>query len=85
MSQFAARPTQGLSRLLYLSSGTPFAFTMGKPLSSFVEQGRLKADDRVAMLGIGSGINCLMLAVEWQKSATATEKEQQVAAPELTR
>ena len=26
------------------------------------------ADDRVAMLGIGSGINCLMLAVEWQKA-----------------
>ena len=26
--------------------------------------------DRVAMLGIGSGINCLMLAVEWQNSAS---------------
>ena len=31
-----------------------------------IEQGRLQAGDRVAMLGIGSGINCLMLAVEWQ-------------------
>jgi 3-oxoacyl-[acyl-carrier-protein] synthase-3 len=31
-----------------------------------VEQGRIKAGDRVAMLGIGSGINCLMLAAEWQ-------------------
>ncbi|MFV2070193.1 MAG: 3-oxoacyl-ACP synthase III [Pirellulales bacterium] len=30
------------------------------------EQGMLKPDDRVAMLGIGSGINCLMLAVQWQ-------------------
>ena len=27
--------------------------------------------DRVAMLGIGSGINCLMLAVEWQDSQLA--------------
>ena len=33
-----------------------------------IEQGRLRQGDRVAMLGIGSGINCLMLAVEWQKS-----------------
>jgi 3-oxoacyl-[acyl-carrier-protein] synthase-3 len=33
-----------------------------------IEQGRLSKDDRVAMLGIGSGINCLMLAAEWQTS-----------------
>ncbi len=33
-----------------------------------VEQGRLKQGDRVALLGIGSGINSLMLAVEWQRS-----------------
>jgi 3-oxoacyl-[acyl-carrier-protein] synthase-3 len=39
-----------------------------------VEQGILKNNDRVAMLGIGSGINCLMLAAEWQK-APATNVE----------
>jgi hypothetical protein len=33
-----------------------------------IEHGRLGAGDRVAMLGIGSGINCLMLGVEWQRS-----------------
>jgi 3-oxoacyl-[acyl-carrier-protein] synthase-3 len=33
-----------------------------------IERGRLQANDRVAMLGIGSGINCQMLAVEWQES-----------------
>ncbi len=33
-----------------------------------IEAGRLSAGDRVAMLGIGSGINCLMLGVEWQKA-----------------
>jgi 3-oxoacyl-[acyl-carrier-protein] synthase-3 len=32
-----------------------------------IEQGRLRAGDRVAMLGIGSGINCQMLAVGWQQ------------------
>jgi 3-oxoacyl-[acyl-carrier-protein] synthase-3 len=30
-----------------------------------VEQGLVKPGDKVAMLGIGSGINSLMLAVEW--------------------
>jgi acyl-CoA:acyl-CoA alkyltransferase len=34
-----------------------------------VEQGRLRPQDRVAMLGIGSGINCLMLAVEWKSNS----------------
>ena len=28
-------------------------------------------DDRIAMLGIGSGVNCLMLGVAWQKTAVA--------------
>jgi 3-oxoacyl-[acyl-carrier-protein] synthase-3 len=31
-----------------------------------VEQGRLAAGDQVALLGIGSGINSLMIGVEWQ-------------------
>lgn len=33
-----------------------------------IEQERIGAGDRVAMLGIGSGINCLMLGVEWPQS-----------------
>jgi 3-oxoacyl-[acyl-carrier-protein] synthase-3 len=32
------------------------------------EAGHLHAGDNVAMLGIGSGINCLMIAVKWQRS-----------------
>jgi 3-oxoacyl-[acyl-carrier-protein] synthase III len=39
-----------------------------------VEQGLLKSGDHVAMLGIGSGINCQMLAVEWQKSAVEVQR-----------
>jgi acyl-CoA:acyl-CoA alkyltransferase len=31
------------------------------------EDGFLRAGDRIAMLGIGSGINSLMIAVEWNK------------------
>ena len=30
-----------------------------------VEQGQLVPGQRAAILGIGSGINCLMLGVEW--------------------
>jgi 3-oxoacyl-[acyl-carrier-protein] synthase-3 len=45
-----------------------------------IEQGRLRKDDRVAMLGIGSGINCLMLAVEWQKSPASRQQKEPRAA-----
>ena len=31
-----------------------------------LEQGVIKSGDKVAMLGIGSGINSVMLAAEWQ-------------------
>jgi 3-oxoacyl-[acyl-carrier-protein] synthase-3 len=34
-------------------------------LAIAAEQGALKAGQRAALLGIGSGLNCLMLAVEW--------------------
>lgn len=36
-----------------------------------IERGHLKAGDQVALLGIGSGINVLMLAIDWQRAAVA--------------
>ena len=30
-----------------------------------IENGHLQTDDRVALLGIGSGINVIMLGIEW--------------------
>jgi 3-oxoacyl-[acyl-carrier-protein] synthase-3 len=33
-----------------------------------LEQGGVNRGERIAMLGIGSGINCLMLAAEWQRT-----------------
>lgn len=42
------------------SAALPITMALG------IEQGRLRKYDRVALLGIGSGINCLMLAVDWQ-------------------
>ena len=41
------------------SASLPVTFAMG------VERGLLKKDDKAALLGIGSGLNCLMLGVEW--------------------
>lgn len=37
-----------------------------------IENGHVKKDDRVALFGIGSGINVLMLGVDWQTSLTET-------------
>jgi len=34
-------------------------------LSKLKEMGRLKKGKRVALLGIGSGLNCSMAEVEW--------------------
>jgi 3-oxoacyl-[acyl-carrier-protein] synthase III len=41
--------------------------TVSLPLTAAIadEQGFLKSNDQVAWLGIGSGLNCLMLGLEW--------------------
>ena len=38
-----------------------------------IERGRVETSDNVAMLGIGSGINCVMLAVCWERSLLAED------------
>jgi 3-oxoacyl-[acyl-carrier-protein] synthase-3 len=40
-------------------------------LARAIQAERLQAGDRVALLGIGSGINCLVLGVEWQATRCA--------------
>ena len=50
------------------SAALPVTMALG------IKAGRLRTGDRVAMLGIGSGINCLMLGVEWQKSHASDAK-----------
>ncbi len=32
-----------------------------------IERGHLRSGDRVAMMGIGSGINVVMLGLDWRK------------------
>ena len=41
-----------------------------------LENGHVDRGDRVGMLGIGSGINSLMMAVEWQRSLVGTDTGQ---------
>jgi 3-oxoacyl-[acyl-carrier-protein] synthase-3 len=55
-----------------------------------LQQGFVKPGEQVGMLGIGSGINCLMLAVEWRRSLvcsrldrTALEPSRREAAAEV--
>jgi len=45
------------------SVAVPISMALG------IEQGHLQRGDQVALLGIGSGINCLMLGVDWQQAS----------------
>jgi len=54
------RNYQTLARLGNVGSvSAPITMALG------LEEGVLRSGERAALLGIGSGINCLMLGVEW--------------------
>ena len=63
METLVIDPVKNFETLAYLgnvgSVSAPITMAMG------IEQGVVTAGDRAAILGIGSGINCLMLGVEW--------------------
>ncbi len=46
------------------AAALPMAAAMG------IEKGHLKSGDKVALLGIGSGLNALMFGIQWQGPAT---------------
>jgi 3-oxoacyl-[acyl-carrier-protein] synthase III len=48
--------------------GNTGAVALPLTLALGAEAGHLQPTDRVALLGIGSGINCQMLAIQWQRS-----------------
>ena len=48
--------------------GNTGAAALPLTLALAAESGHLAEKDRLALLGIGSGINCQMVGVEWQKS-----------------
>ena len=45
-----------------------------------LEQGFVQPSDNLAMLGIGSGINCLMLAASWQRTQVSSASDGSSAA-----
>ncbi|MEX2168036.1 MAG: 3-oxoacyl-ACP synthase III [Pirellulales bacterium] len=57
-------PARDFATLEFL--GNTGSAALPATMAMAVEQGIVKPGDRVAMLGIGSGINCTMLAVEWR-------------------
>jgi 3-oxoacyl-[acyl-carrier-protein] synthase-3 len=50
-----------------------------------IEQGHLERDDHVALLGIGSGINVLMIGVDWQRAPLSLECDNTRHAPRSVR
>jgi 3-oxoacyl-[acyl-carrier-protein] synthase III len=61
------------------SAALPITMAIG------IERGHLQKGDRVGMLGIGSGINCLMLAVEWQKRLVGPDAAETSRQPSAAR
>jgi 3-oxoacyl-[acyl-carrier-protein] synthase III len=47
-----------------------------------LEQGFVQPGENIGLLGIGSGINCLMLAVQWQRSLVCSHLDEVVRAPQ---
>lgn len=56
------------------SAALPAALCLGR------EQGWLDPNDKVALLGIGSGINCLMMGLEWRESPVLNGRERSATA-----
>jgi 3-oxoacyl-[acyl-carrier-protein] synthase-3 len=52
-------------------------------LAVAARHGWLQANDGVGLLGIGSGLNCVMASVRWQKSQVEGDELCQIAAPSL--
>jgi len=55
--------SKGFSSVGYL--GNIGAVSLPITLAIAIDDGHLSAGDKVAMLGIGSGLSCIMLGVEW--------------------
>lgn len=56
----------------FASLGNTGAVALPVTMALGIESGHLQARDHAALLGIGSGINCLMLALDWQQSPVKT-------------
>ncbi len=62
----------------YETLGNTGSVALPITLAKAAESGNLQTGDRVALLGIGSGINVLMLAVDWQTDVFAAPRTESV-------
>ncbi len=53
--------------------GNTGAVALPITLALGLERGLVRPGDRVGLLGIGSGINCLMMAAQWQRALVRSE------------
>jgi 3-oxoacyl-[acyl-carrier-protein] synthase-3 len=59
----------------FATLGNTGAVALPLTMALAAEAGRLERDHKVAMLGIGSGVNCQMLGVVWQESVVGGDAE----------
>lgn len=70
LESLALKPSIDFATLETLGNTGSVALPLTMALG--IEDGHLQKNDRVALLGIGSGINSVMLAVDWQTSRLKT-------------
>ena len=69
LESLALNPEMDFATVEFL--GNTGAAALPVTMALAVESGHIRPDDTVAMLGIGSGINCVMCAVDWQTAPLA--------------
>lgn len=77
LEAFGLKPAVDYSTLEFLGNTGAVALPITAALG--IENGHVEKDDHVALLGIGSGINVVMLGVDWQRSLI--EKKSTLIAP----
>ena len=71
LQSLGVTPDRDFSTLEWLGNTGSVALPLTMAIG--LENGHVDRGDRVGMLGIGSGINSLMLAVEWQRALVGTD------------
>jgi acyl-CoA:acyl-CoA alkyltransferase len=73
LESLGLEPRIDYSTFEYLGNTGSVALPMTAAIG--IENGHLREHDRVALLGIGSGINVTMLGVEWQRGLTERQPD----------
>ena len=74
LQSLGVTPGRDFSTLEWLGNTGSVALPLTMAIG--LEQGHVGRGERVGMLGIGSGINSLMMAVEWQRALVGTDSGQ---------